>query len=97
MDAPYEHRGVVDSWVQKGAIGGNTTPSYGTLNARVKYVVDFGEDMSAEFFLDIFNVLDDQAVKREQDLFAGGDGWDYQQASAWVLPRRFYLGARMSF
>jgi hypothetical protein len=34
---------------------------------------------------------------REQDLLDGGDGWDYQQASAWVLPRRFYLGARMTF
>ena len=97
MDAAYEHRGVTDTWVQKGAIGGNETPSYGTLNARVKYVVDFGETYSAEFFLDVFNVLDDQSVRRKQDLFAGGDGWDYQEASDWVLPRRFYLGARMTF
>ncbi len=97
MDAPYEHRGVTDSWVQKGAIGGETTPSYGILNARVKYVLQFGQSADVELFLDIFNVLDDQAVTRQQDLFLGGDSWDYQEASNWVLPRRFYLGARMSF
>jgi len=97
MDEAYEHRGAVDTWVQEGAIGGNTTPSFGTLNARAKYTVDFGENYSAEFFLDIFNVFDDQSAMREQDLFDGGDGWDYGEASAWVLPRRLYLGARMSF
>jgi len=98
MDAEAsEHRGAIDTWVQEGAIGGNTTPSYGTLNGRVKYVAEFGESTQVEFFLDVFNLLDDQAVRRKQDLLDGGDGWDYQQASAWVLPRRFYLGARMSF
>ncbi len=97
MDAPYEYGGVTDSWVQKGAIGGETTPSYGILNARVKYVAEFGESTDVEFFLDIFNVLDHQAASREQDLFLGGDSWDFQEASNWVLPRRFYLGARMTF
>ena len=63
----------------------------------MKYVLEFGESYSAEFFLDIFNVLDDQAVRRQQDL-AGGDGvYNFGEANAWVLPRRFYFGARMSF
>jgi hypothetical protein len=97
VEEAYEHRGAIDTWVEKGAIGGNTTPSYGTLNARAKYVAEFGDTYQVEFFLDIFNVLDDQAVTREQDLLDGGDGWDYQEASAWVLPRRLYLGARMTF
>ena len=97
LDTPYEHRGVVDNWVKDDAIGGETTPSYGVLNARVKYVVEFGDSTDVEFFLDVFNVLDDQAVTREQDLLDGGDSWDYQEASNWVLPRRLYLGARMSF
>jgi hypothetical protein len=97
MDAPYEHRGTTDSWVSEGAIGGETTPSYGILNARVKYVLEFGESMDVELFLDMFNVLDNQAATREQDLAVGGDSWDYQEASNWVLPRRLYLGARMSF
>jgi len=97
MDAPYEHRGTTDSWVSKGAIGGHTTPSYGILNARVKYVLEFGESTDVELFLDVFNVFDNQAVTREQDLAVGGDSWDFAEASNWVLPRRLYLGARMSF
>jgi hypothetical protein len=97
LGASYEAFGVDTNWITDGAVGGSETPSYGVLNARVKYVMEFGQSMEAEFFLDVFNVLDDQSVRREQDL-AGGDGvYDYQQASAWVLPRRFYLGARMTF
>jgi hypothetical protein len=97
MDDAYEYGGVVDTWVQKGAIGGHTTPSYGVVNARAKYIAEFGESYQVEFFLDIFNLLDNQAVTREQDLYSGGGSWQFQEASNWVLPRRFYLGARMSF
>jgi len=67
------------------------------LNARAKYVADIGDMYQVEFFLDVFNVLDNQAVTREQDLYSGGDAWDFREASNWVLPRRFYIGARMSF
>jgi hypothetical protein len=93
----YDSRGVVDQWTKKGTVGSHTGPSFGTLNARAKYVVEFGESYSAEFFLDIFNVLDDQATRRVQDLSGGGDGFEFGQANDWVLPRRFYLGARMAF
>ena len=93
----YEDMGTTTQWLAPNTVGSQSSPSYGTLNARVKYVHEFGESYSAEFFLDIFNVLDDQSARREQDL-AGGDGaYAFGQANAWVLPRRFYLGARMSF
>jgi len=94
----FEDKGVTTAWLAPGTVGGYTSPSYGTLDARVKYVMDFGDSYSAEIFLDIFNVLDDQAVRREMDLTGDGDGvYSFGQANAWVLPRRFYLGARMSF
>lgn len=93
----YDFQGVTARWLREDAVGCCVTPSFGTLNARVKYVWDFADRYSAEFFLDIFNVLDDQAVRREQDLSAGADGFDFNQANDWVTPRRFYLGARMSF
>jgi hypothetical protein len=67
------------------------------VNARAKYVADFADNYQVEFFLDIFNVFDNQAATREQDLYLGGDSWEFGEASNWVLPRRFYLGARMSF
>jgi hypothetical protein len=93
----YEDMGTTTRWLAPNTVGSQTSPSYGTLDARVKYVLEFGESYSAEFFLDIFNVLDDQAVRRQQDL-SGGDGvYNFGEANAWVLPRRFYLGARMSF
>ena len=60
-------------------------------------VLDLGETMQAEFFLDIFNVLDNQTVMREQDLPGGGAGFDFGDGNGWILPRRFYLGARLSF
>jgi len=93
----YEDNGTTTRWLAPNTVGSKTSPSFGTLNARAKYVMEFGGNYTAEFFLDIFNVFDDQAVRRQQDL-AGGDGvYDFGIANAWVLPRRFYLGARMSF
>jgi hypothetical protein len=93
----YEDNGVTTAWLAPNTVGSQTSPSFGTLNLRAKYVLDFADTYTAEFFLDVFNVFDDQAVRREQDL-AGGDGaYNFGQANAWVLPRRFYLGARMSF
>jgi hypothetical protein len=97
VDTAYDSRGVTDTWTDDNTVGTSSTPSYGILNVRAKYVLDFGQNYSAEFFLDVFNLLDNQAVRREQELLAGGDGFDFGQASAWILPRRFYLGARMSF
>lgn len=96
----YEDNGAFEPWVEPNTWGSETGPSYGTLNARVKYVWDMnfsGHAYAAEFFLDIFNVLDDQAARRVQDL-SGGDGvYTFGEENAWVLPRRFYLGARLSF
>ncbi len=97
---PYVYLNANEPWVCPGAIGGATTDSYGILNARAKYVKDFelaGGTYTAEFFLDIFNVLDNQAEARAQDLSAGDGVYSYGEANGWVLPRRFYLGARVSF
>ena len=59
--------------------------------------MDFGDRYAAEFFLDIFNVLDNQAARGQQDLAAGDGVYDFGEANAWVQPRRFYFGARVSF
>jgi hypothetical protein len=97
VGTPYDSNGAVTSWLAPNTVGSQTSPSYGTLNLRAMYVMEFGSQYAAEFFLDVFNVFDDQAVRREQDL-SGGDGvYNFGLANAWVLPRRFYLGARMSF
>jgi hypothetical protein len=93
----YENQGVVQRWLKDNVIGSQSTPSFGTLNLRAKYVFEFGQGLTTEIFLDVFNVLDNQATRREQDL-SGGDGvFAFGVANDWVLPRRFFVGARVSF
>jgi hypothetical protein len=96
----YEFNGTTQPWICPGVVGGQETDSYGIVDARAKYVKDFelgGSSYTAEFFIDIFNVLDNQAANREQDLSAGDGVYSFGQANGWVAPRRFYLGARVSF
>ena len=95
-DNAYDFGGISSRWVQDGVVAANTSASYGTLDLRVKYVYDFDE-YKAEFFVDMFNVLDDQAGVREQDLKAGDGIYAFGEAIEWVQPRRLYLGARLSF
>ena len=38
-----------------------------------------------------------QAARRFMDLDAGDGVYSFQEANDWVDPRRFYLGARLSF
>jgi hypothetical protein len=97
-DAPYEFNGATSTWLTAGTVGSQKTDSFGTLDLRFKYTMDLMDDRyQAEFFLDVFNVLDDQSPTRHQDL-SGGDGvYNFGQPNAWVEPRRFYLGTRLSF
>jgi hypothetical protein len=50
-----------------------------------------------EFFLDAFNVLNEQSATSEVANRAGSGQYAYQEANNWVAPRRFYLGVRYSF
>jgi len=97
VDTAFDDQGTTQRWLAPGAIGGQETESYGVLDLRLKYVLDFGESLSAEFFLDVFNALDNQAARRNQDLSAGADGFAFNDPNDWVLPRRFFLGARVNF
>ncbi|GHB58464.1 membrane protein [Psychrosphaera saromensis] len=96
VETAYEFGGYTTEWVDTGSVGVAETPSYGTLDVRVKYVHDFG-DYQTEFFLDIFNVLDDQAITEEEQLAAGSGTYAFGEAKDWVEPRRFYLGAKVLF
>ena len=73
----YDDQGTVQRWLAEGSIGNEETESYGILDLRVKYVFEFGENLSTELFLDVFNVLDNQAARRSQDLASGGDGFSF--------------------
>lgn len=94
--APREVNGVTDVYVLPGVIGSETNPSYYTFDMRFKYVRDLPVG-AAEFFLDVFNVLDQQSATSVMPLLAGNGLYNYQEANAWVAPRRAYLGIRYSF
>lgn len=96
MSDGYEYGGVFDSWVLPGFVGSEKNPDYYTFDMRFKYVRDLpiGE---AEFFLDVFNVLDEQSTTSVVANRAGSGQYDYQDANNWVAPRRAYLGVRYSF
>ncbi|MCB1049454.1 MAG: TonB-dependent receptor [Acidobacteria bacterium] len=85
-----------DTWVLSDVVGKFESPAYGTLDMRIKYTKSFSQ-ITTEFFLDIFNALDDQAVTREQDLAAGDGVTSFGEGTSWVDPRRYYIGARISF
>jgi hypothetical protein len=96
MATPYEFGGVTDSWYLPGGIGSATSPSYYTFDMRFKYTYELpiGE---AEFFLDVFNVLNQQSATDEMKLLAGDGIYNFGEANNWVAPRRAYLGVRYSF
>lgn len=96
MADPYEYGGVTDSYFIPGGVGSETSPDYYTFDMRFKYDYElpFGE---VEFFLDVFNVLNQQFKTSVEKQLAGSGQYDYQEANAWVAPRRAYLGARFSF
>jgi hypothetical protein len=97
VEEAFEDGGVTTRWIAPDAVGGYEGKAYGTLDARVKYTLEFGESMQAEFFLDIFNALDDQAATKYQDVDPGDGVYGFGEAREWVEPRRFYLGTRVSF
>ena len=89
--------GFDDTWVADDALGSIDGKSYGTLDIRGSYVWAANNNMEVDFFLDFFNLFDDQAVIRVQDLLPGGDGFEYLEGVTFVDPRRYFVGARLRF
>jgi hypothetical protein len=98
MSDGYEFGGVTDTWYLPGGIGSAKAPSYYTFDMRFKYEHEVpGLGGKAEFFLDVFNILNKQSVTDVQKLIAGNGITDLGEGTNWVQPRRAYLGVRYSF
>lgn len=89
--------GFEDSWIHPNAIGFIDGNEYGVLDLRLSYLWDIAGRYETDFFVDVFNVLDDQQVIRVQDLEGGGAGFAFLEGMDFVNPRRYYLGARFRF
>jgi hypothetical protein len=84
-------------WLSPFAVGQFENDSYGTLDLRTSYLWRIGGRWEADFFVDLFNVFDDQDATRSQDLINGLGGIAFGEGITFVDPRRFFLGARLRF
>ena len=92
----FTFAGIRDRWVAPDSIAAVENPSWGSFDARIQYIRTI-KRITTEFFVDIFNVFDDQATVRNEDLVAGTGTSVFLQDIAWVAPRRAFFGARVRF
>jgi hypothetical protein len=60
-------------------------------------VVRLGKGLSLDLFLDVLNVLDDQETIRVEEARNHPEFTTYREARLLLEPRRFQVGARLSF
>ncbi len=93
----FDFAGTTQAWIQPGVVGGFDNDAYGILDLRLSYLWRLGGRWEADFFLDVFNALDEQDTTQGQSLFSGRDGVSFGEGLEFVDPQRFFLGARLRF
>jgi hypothetical protein len=93
----FEFAGYTTRWLAPDAVGSFTNPSWGQIDLRAQYNRRIMGDAAVEFFVDLFNILDNQSPVRIQDLVAGQGSNAFGDEILWVNPRRAFLGARVKF
>jgi hypothetical protein len=94
---PFEFAGITNvQWIPADTVGALENPSWGQLDLRVQHKATFA-GLGTEFFVDVFNVFDNQNSLRDQDLVAGSGGIAFGEPIRFIDPRRFFLGARFTF
>lgn len=94
---PTEFAGITQNWLAPNAVGSLENPSFGILDLRVQYRRDLGDFLFGEFFVDVFNLTDNQDAIRDLDLVAGEGQLNFGDGIQFNSPRRFFLGGRLSF
>jgi hypothetical protein len=97
VDEPFEYAGIEEFWLTPDAIGSLQNPGWAQLDLRAQYKRRFTAGLGAEFFVDVFNVFNNQDSSRNQDLVAGAGGTLFGEPIRFIDPRRFFLGARLTF
>lgn len=93
----FEFAGYVNRWLAPDSVGGLENPAWGKVDLRAQYNKRIADSFDAEFFVDLFNVTNNQSPIRNQDLVAGSGGKAFGSPILWVEPRRAFLGARVKF
>jgi hypothetical protein len=93
----FEFAGYTTRWIAPGTVGALTNPSYGTLDTRIQYNRRWNNRYTTEFFVDVFNITNNQGAIRNQDLVAGFGATAFGDPIVWITPRRAFIGARLGF
>jgi len=93
----FEFAGYTTRWLAPDSVGSLENPAWGQVDLRAQYNRPIVGDASVEFFVDVFNVLNNQGAVRNQDLVAGQGANAFGDEILWVNPRRAFLGARVKF
>ena len=93
----FEYAGYVNRWLAPNSVGSFTNPSWGKVDLRAQYNKRVAERLNTEFFVDLFNITNNQNAIRTQDLVAGSGGNAFGSDILWVEPRRAFFGARLKF
>jgi hypothetical protein len=93
----FEFAGIRERWIAPNTVGAIENPSWGTVDVRAQYNRRLVEDLAVEFFVDIFNIANNQGSIRNQDLVAGSGSTPFGDPIQWVTPRRAFIGARVKF
>ena len=93
----FEYAGITSvAWIAADTVGSLQNPGWSQLDLRAQYKRRLA-GLGMEFFADVFNVFDNQNSIRNQDIVAGSGGTAFGQAIRFLDPRRFFLGARLTF
>ena len=92
----FTFAGFSQRWIAPNTVGTFENPSYATFDLRAQYRRRVGR-LNTEFFVDVFNLFNSQAAIQLNDLVAGLGTVAFGDAVSWVLPRRAFIGARVSF
>jgi hypothetical protein len=95
-DEAFEFAGYTNRWLAP-SVGSLENPAWGKLDLRAQYNRRLANRLNAEFFVDLFNITNNQSSIRNQDLVAGSGGNAFGVPILWVEPRRAFLGARLKF
>jgi len=71
-------------------------PGWGSVDFRAQYIRPINK-VTTEFFVDLFNLFNNQAPIRTEDLVAGTGNTHFGDDITWVQPFRAFFGARVRF
>ncbi len=80
---PFLFAGIDDvQWIPANTVGALDNPGWGQLDLRLQYKKSFQQlrGIGTEFFMDVFNILNNQDSTRNQDLVAGAGGYGLWRA-----------------